>query len=431
MSQGKRGESRSSEIAVPLEAMTYGGEAIGRVDGKIIFVQGGIAGERVRAAVTDDRRRFARARVVEVIDASPHRVRPRCPHFGFDPTSCGGCQWQHIDTAAQMRFKADIVREQLERIGRIERASVRETIPSPDAWAYRNHARFGVTAEGQAGFQAARSNRIVPIGECHIVRPPIAEWLRASRQAHSGADWIDVRTSGDGDVTVWEGRLASNLQPFGCAHALSAAARRGRARRGRPPSSSYLIKGAAFQVSAASFFQVNTSLIETLVDLVLGGIRLSGGETVLDAYCGVGLFSRFLAPIAGRVIGIESSASAVADARENLSMFDNVELREGLVESALPGVGDRLDAVVVDPPRAGCAPKVIEAIIRRQVKRLVYVSCDPSTLARDARRLIDGGYELIDVQPLDMFPHTYHIECVARFERAGDAPTAGSGYTRA
>jgi 23S rRNA (uracil1939-C5)-methyltransferase len=408
MSERKRGEGQSSEMAVQLEAMTYGGEAIGRVDGKTIFVRGGIAGERVRAAVTDDRRRFARARVVEVIDASPHRVRPRCPHFGFDQTSCGGCHWQHIDYAAQLRFKADIVREQLKRIGRIERAPVRETIPSPDAWAYRNRARFGVTAEGKPGFQAARSNRIVPIGECHVVRPPIAEWLRASRQAHSGADWIDVRTSGDGDVTVWEGRLTSNLQS---------------------PTSGYLIKGAAFQVSAASFFQVNTDLIETLVDSVLGGIRLSGGETVLDAYCGVGLFSRFLAPIAGRVIGIESSASAVADARENLSMFDNVELREGLVESVLPGVGDRMDAVVVDPPRAGCAPKVIEAIIGRQAKRLVYVSCDPSTLARDARRLIDGGYELIDVQPLDMFPHTYHIECAARFERAGDAPTAGSGYT--
>lgn len=413
MNGRKQDEGQSSVTAMQLDAMTYGGEAIGRVDGKVTFVRGGIAGERVRAAIIEDRHRFARARVIEVIEASPHRVQPRCPHFGFDETSCGGCHWQHIDYAAQLRFKADIVREQLRRIGRIDHAPVRETIPSPDVWAYRNHARFGVTPEGQPGFQAARSNRVVPIDECHIVRPPIAEWLSAGGHSRDDLQWIDVRTSEDEGVSVWG---YSPHHPIDSPQSLAFVFR---------------IKDATFQVSAASFFQVNTSLIETLVDVVLSRIGLSGGETVLDAYCGVGLFSRFLAPIAGRVIGIESSASAVADARENLSMFENVEWREGLVESVLPDIGDRVGAAIVDPPRAGCGPKVIEAIVGKQVKRLIYVSCDPSTLARDARQLVDGGYDLIDVQPLDMFPHTYHIECVARFERAGDASTAGSRYTQA
>ncbi len=395
--------SQATETIIYLDAMTYGGEAIGRVDGKAFFVRGGIAGERVRAAVTDDRRRFARARTVEVMEASPHRVRPRCPHFGFDETSCGGCHWQHIDYAAQLRFKADIVREQLKRIGRIARPPVRETIPSPDVWAYRNHVQFGVTPEGKLGFQAARSNRVVPIDECHIVRSPIAEWLLANRRVDSDGERIEIRVSENEDLGVWRYGVHSTSP--------------------QSPLSIFQVKSATFRVSPASFFQVNTSLIETLVDLVLSGIGLSDGETVLDAYCGVGLFSRFLAPIAGQVIGIESSASAAADARQNLSLFDSVELREGLVESALPDIGDPIAAIVVDPPRAGCAPKVIEAIIGKQVKRLIYASCDPSTLARDARQLIDGGYELIDVQPLDMFPHTYHIECVARIERvSGESP---------
>jgi 23S rRNA (uracil1939-C5)-methyltransferase len=160
-------------------------------------------------------------------------------------------------------------------------------------------------------------------------------------------------------------------------------------------------------------------LIETLVDLAVGGLDLRGGESVLDAYCGVGLFSRFIAPVAGRVVGIESSPSAVADARVNLAPFSHVELHEGLVEDVLPGLPVTLDAAIVDPPRAGCGQKVIQAIIDKHVKRLVYVSCDPATLARDAGQLIDGGYWLIEVQPVDLFPHTYHIESMSSFSRSG------------
>ena len=183
------------------------------------------------------------------------------------------------------------------------------------------------------------------------------------------------------------------------------------------PTSNFHVLHSAFQVSHESFFQINTSLIETLVDLALRGLDLRGGETVLDAYCGVGLFTRFIAPMAGRVIGIEAGPSAVADALVNLAGFDNVELREGLVEKVLPSIEDSFDASIVDPPRAGCGPQVIQTLVDKQIKRLVYVSCDPSTLARDARQLIDGGYRLIEVQPVDMFPHTYHIESVSVFSR--------------
>ncbi|HLF27600.1 MAG TPA: class I SAM-dependent RNA methyltransferase [Anaerolineae bacterium] len=387
----RRNEAGNSTVVLRLESMTYGGDALGRADGKAIFVQGGIAGEQVRAAIIEERGRFARARVVEVLEPSPDRIEPRCAHFGFTATACGGCQWQHIAYAAQLRFKAEIVREQLRRIGRIDAAPVRETIPGP-AWSYRNHAQFSVAPEGRLGFQAARSKRVVAIDECHVVETPIAEWLKSARRRHT--DRVEVRVA-NGEyegVGVWE----SNLQS---------------------PTSTFQIKDAAFRVSAESFFQVNTALLETLVDQVSSKLDVHSGETVVDAYCGVGLFTHFIAPLAGQAIGIESSPSAIADARANLAQFENVELREGLVEDEFLGIGDSIDAVVLDPPRAGCGPKVIAALSERPVKRLVYVSCDPATLARDARQLLDGGYDLIEVQPVDMFPQTYHIEAIALFLR--------------
>ncbi len=185
--------------------------------------------------------------------------------------------------------------------------------------------------------------------------------------------------------------------------------------------STFHIRDAEFHVSDESFFQVNTSLIETLIDQVLSRLELRGGETIVDAYCGVGLFSRFIAPHVARVIGIESSSAALEDARRNLAAFDHVELHRGAVEDVLPSLADRIDTVVVDPPRAGCAPAVLQAVIARQIDRVVYVSCDPATLARDVRHLSDHGYALIDVQPIDLFPQTYHIETISLLLRSNHA----------
>jgi 23S rRNA (uracil1939-C5)-methyltransferase len=368
----------TADIVLQLDAMTYGGDAIGRVEGKAIFARGGIAGEQVRAEVIKDHGRFARARVLEVVEPSPDRVQPRCPHFGFEDTSCGGCAWQHMAYAAQLRWKAEIVREQLRRLGRISDAPVRNIIPSPDVWAYRNHAQFSVAPDGRLGFQAASSNSVVPIEVCYLLQPQILEWLRSAGRAQPEVKRVDVRFP-EPHSTV----------------------------------STFRIKAASFQVSAESFFQVNTSLVETLVDLVLARLDLHGGETVLDGYCGVGLFTRFVAPAAGQVIGVESSPGAVADARRNLAQFRHVELRQGLVERVLAALEAPVDVAIFDPPRAGCGPEVIRQIVARKIKRVVYVSCDPSTLARDARQLVDSGYRLMDVQPLDMFPHTFHIETVS------------------
>ena len=384
------------EITLRLDTMTYGGEALGRHAGQAVFVTGGLPGEVVRIAVEEDRARFARGRVLEVIEPSPDRVVPRCPHFGFDSAACGGCQWQHIDYAAQLRYKTAIVCEQLQRLGRVLAPPVRDIIPSPAIWQYRNHAQFHLTAAGRPGFRAARSHRVVAIDECHVVEPPLAEWLRLNRRATAQADRVSVRSG-----TLRADRLSGAAE--------------------------FHIKDAALRVSGESFFQVNTALIETLIDEVLAGLVPQPAETILDAYCGVGLFSRFLAPRAGRVIGVESSASAVGDFRVNLAGFDQVEIRHARVEEALAQLAEPLHAAVLDPPRAGCGPRVIEAVLARAIERVVYVSCDPATLARDVRRLIDGGYDLIEAQPIDLFPHTYHIETVALLRRADRAILGGDG----
>jgi 23S rRNA (uracil1939-C5)-methyltransferase len=367
--------------------MTYGGAALGRVEGKAIFVTGGLPGEVVRVAIEEDRAQFARARLLEVIEPSPDRITPRCPHFGFDATSCGGCHWQHIDYAAQLRFKTAIVREQLQRIGRIPDPPVRGIIPSPAIWQYRNHAQFHVTPQGELGFQAARSHRVTPIDQCLIIEPALQEWLHAEHEVdHSGEQRLSARTS-----SLQSPRRASNSQ--------------------------FPISNVQFHISPDSFFQVNTSLIETSVDQVLAKLELNKTDSVLDAYCGVGLFSRFIAPQVTRVIGIESSVSAQADFAINLAGYSNVEFHLGRVEQVLPKITTHFNAALFDPPRAGCGPQVLEAVVAQQIDRVVLVACDAATLARDLRSLLDWQYTLIEVQPIDLFPHTYHIETLAVLQR--------------
>ena len=380
---------RTRDITLRLDTLAYGGEALGRHEGKAIFVTGGLPGEVVRVVIEDDRARFARGRVIEVIEPSPDRIAPRCPHFGFDAAACGGCQWQHVDYAAQLRYKTAIVREQLQRLGRVPDPPVRDIIPSPAIWQYRNHAQFHFTEDGRPGFQTARSHRVVAIEECPVIEPPLTEWLRSNRQVAGRGNRLSVR------VGNTPGRLDG--------------------------ATTFLIKGATLRVSDESFFQVNTALIETLIDQVLAGCDPQPADTILDAYCGVGLFSRFLARRADRVIGVESSATAVGDFRINLAGFDRVEIHQGMVEDVLSQLTLPLHAVVLDPPRSGCGLRVIETVIARQIDRVVYVSCDPATLARDVRQLIDGGYGLLDAQPIDLFPHTYHIETVALLRRANRA----------
>ncbi len=391
----------TESFELDLTSMTHGGRALGRHEGRPIFVPFGIPGERVRVRITQDKRSYAFAEVEALITPSAERIEPRCKHFG----ACGGCHWQHIDYAAQLRFKRDVVVEQMARIGGLRDALVYPTIASPDVWMYRSHVTFHVTRAGRLGFVAVDDRTVIPIDECHIIRPELRDWFEQLKQGRfQPGERVRLQIGSEADRLI--ARSGSNAEPDDEANLASA------------EKVTYRIKQRSFQVTGGSFFQVNLPQAETLVDLVLERLDLRGDERVLDLYSGVGLFTAFLAERARRVTAVEVYAPAVRDAEINLSDFANVDFRVGTTETVLSAHKIQVDAAVIDPPRAGMKPKALEALIACQPRKIAYVSCDPSTLARDAKLLVANGYRLIDVQPVDMFPQTYHIESVAAFEKS-------------
>jgi 23S rRNA (uracil1939-C5)-methyltransferase len=401
-----------------VDQMAHGGHALGRHAGRAIFAPYTIPGERVAARITDDRTRYAFAECVTLLEPAPERVVPRCPHFG--PGRCGGCHFQHINYAAQLAFKRDVIIDQFTRIGSFENPIVRPAIPSPDTWSYRYHATFHVDGAGNLCFVGTDNDSLIPIEECHIIRSELLDLLdelnlnipeldRVRLQVGSAGDLMVILSTEDDqapelvvDLPVSINFLLSDNEPvnlIGSSHV------------------TYTARGRDFRVTAGGFFQVNLPQAEALVDLVLEKLDLRGDESVLDLYAGVGLFTAFIAERASLVTSVESYPPAVTDADENLSDLDNVDLIEGSVETVLPNLADSYDAAVLDPPRTGVDVRALDALDALAPHTIVYVSCEPSTLARDAKRLAHKGYQLVDVQPVDMFPQTYHIECVAHFAR--------------
>jgi 23S rRNA (uracil1939-C5)-methyltransferase len=408
-------------FTLQLTTITHGDAALGRHEGRAVFVPYALPGETVRAEIVEDKGRYANARLVEVLEPSPDRVEPPCPYFGAD--GCGGCQWQHADYQAQLRFKAEIVADQLARIGKIADPTVRPAIPDPSGWAYRNHAQFHPAPGGALGFQAAASNRTVAIDECPILHPLLADLYATLDLELEGLLRLSLRAGTQtGDrMLVFEMNddlppsLESDL-PVSCVLLLSDG------QHVNLIGSNHIaevVAGRAYRISAPSFFQVNTPQAEQLVQLVTGYLDLKGSEVVLDAYCGVGLFTARLAERVGLVVGIELAPAAVEDLLENTAEFDNVDVIEGPVEAVLPDLDMAFDAAVVDPPRAGLDRLALDALVEHRPARLAYVSCDPATLARDAGRLTAAGYRLVEVQPVDLFPQTYHVESVALFTHGG------------
>ncbi len=405
-------------ITFQLTTMAHGGDALGRHEGKVIFVPYALPDEVVRVEITNDKGHYAFGRLVEVLEPSPDRVEPTCPYFGQE--GCGGCQWQHIDYQAQVRLKARIVADQLERIGKIEEPPMQPPLAAPSAWSYRNHAQFHPAPGANLGFQKATGDEVMAIERCPILHPLLAD-------LYAILDLTDlpglVRLVMRAGTATGDRLIAFEMEedrppaletdePVSCVLMLSEG---GHANLIGDNYITEQVAGHTYRISASSFFQVNTSQAAELVRLVLDYLDLQGDETVLDAYCGVGLFTTHLAEQAGLVIGVESAPAAVDDLLENTTEVDNVEIIEGAVEDVLPDVSVSLDAAVVDPPRGGLDRFALDALVDRGPSRIVYVSCDPATLGRDAKRLMRDGYRLIEVQPVDMFPQTYHIESVALF----------------
>jgi 23S rRNA (uracil1939-C5)-methyltransferase len=410
---------QSSIHVVEITTLVYGGDGLGRLpDGRAVFVPFCLPGERVRIQITEEKPRHARAELLEVLSPSPLRIQPRCLHFGI----CGGCQYQHLAYEDQVRFKTEIVREQLQRIGGIPEPAVNPIIPSPAPFYYRNNMQLHLTSDGKLGYFEARIPRVFAISECHLPEADLNEvWPRLDMEAFPGLERIELRLDASGEVLVtFESSQPEEIpemeldMPLSVVH-LSPA---GPIVMAGDDHVVMEVLGRPFFLSAGSFFQVNTPQAAAMVQYLLQQLPLKPDSTVLDVYCGVGLFSAFLAPRVGRLIGIESSPFASQDFRRtNLDEFDNVEIYEGAAEDVLPQLDIHPDIILVDPPRAGILPKALDRIIDMQPKTLAYVSCDPATLARDIKRLRRSGFELVSVQPFDMFPQTAHIETVVLMQR--------------
>jgi 23S rRNA (uracil1939-C5)-methyltransferase len=412
------------EVDVELTDAAFGGEALGHLsDGRVVFVPRGLPGELVRAQIVEERRDFARGDVLSVLRAAPERIEAPCAHYA---EGCGGCSWQHASYPAQLRLKQAIVVDQLRRIGHFQEADdlVREPLGMLDPSRYRNQARFTVGRRfGELCFTYRSSHRLLRINHCWIVHPRIQEVLQ---RAQGRLADIERRLH---QVSV---RVGANTDQLLISPALPEIPE-------LESGQAYLeeeLLGRRFRLQPPSFFQVNTrreqravppqirhplvpipadglSMAELLALLVLDRVEPDPSDVVVDAYSGVGTFALLLAPLVREAIGIEEAKSAVKDAEHNATGVDNVRFIQAKTECALPGLDARPAAVVLDPARAGCHPDVLRALLQTRPSRVVYVSCDPSTLARDLRILVDGGYHLHEVQPLDMFPQTYHIECVA------------------
>ena len=390
-------------LRVRLQGWGRLGEALAQHEDVPLFVFGGIDGEDVEVEVVRRHRRYLAARVVRVLEPSPHRIEPPCPHFG----ACTGCQWQHITEEHQRELKRLAVVDALERIGGLDDAAVADIIPAPAPFGYRNHARFTVGPQGALGYVNRESRRFVSIDRCMLMDEAINTTLDQLQGNCADTTQLSVRYgTGTGDVLV-QPTLRNPDVP------IATGQKHFRERMG----------GHVFRVGSPSFFQVNTPQAERMVDLIREELELAGDELVADVYAGVGTFAVLLAPHCGHVIAIEESSAAMDDAEVNCEGIPNLELLRARAEDALAEMERCPDAIVLDPPRAGCAPSMLESLVRLRPKKIVYVSCDPSTLARDLKVLCAGGFQLRKVQPIDMFPQTHHVECVATLV-AGDADPA-------
>ncbi|MFI6507641.1 class I SAM-dependent RNA methyltransferase [Streptosporangium sp. NPDC050855] len=406
-------------IELTVGPVAHGGWCVARHDGRVVFVRHALPGERVMAEITEETSRFLRADAVEILEPSADRVTPPCPFAG--PGLCGGCDWQHASLDAQRRLKTDVVAEQLSRLAGIDWKGTVEEVPgAPDGLGWRTRVQFAVDREGGLGLRRHRSHDIQPVDLCLIAHPEV-ENVGAEVMNWRNASSVEVIASSTGDQAVViapKPRRTVAVPDLDTSVAVFVDEGKGRSRvvHGR----NHLVERVGerdFQVTGSGFWQVHPGTAATLLDAVLEFAAPQPGEWALDLYCGVGLFAAGLAEAVGpegAVFGVESESVAVRDAERNLRDLPQVRFARGRVENALERFGiERADLVVVDPPRAGLGRDVIAGLTGLQATRIVYVSCDPATLARDLAWFAERGYSLADLRAFDAFPMTHHVECVA------------------
>src|SRR3954470_23735906 len=414
---GQRGPSwvgRRFEVTVG--PVAHGGHCVARHEGRVVFVRHALPGERVVVEVTEDRHKgFCRADAIEVLVAAPDRVERPCPYSG--PGKCGGCDWQHVSHEGQLALKADVVREQLSRLAHLDLPVVVEALPGgPLRW--RSRARFAVDRTGAPGLRRHRSHDVVPLDDCPITVEPAAQAVLGQRWPGAGA--VDVAIDSAGVVTTT--RLDRRGAPQST-RVLRPGAEVPEEPAGRAQRSA---GGRDWEVEGTGFWQVHPAAADALVGAVTGAAAVQPGETVLDLYAGAGLFGGALAPGVGdegRVVCVESDPAACAAADANLADLPQAEVWQGDIdveglEGLLGELGGPPDVVVLDPPRSGLGAPGSRLLAGTGARAVVYVACDPASLARDVGAFAEAGYRLAAIRGFDAFPMTAHVECVALLEPA-------------
>ncbi len=437
-----RAPRRGEQLELEVDSLAFGGRGVARADGFVVFVAGALPGDRVRAEVTKGKKRFAEARTVEVLRPSGDRLPDRCLHGG-EP--CPGAPWQGLPYERQLHHKQEQVAEALNRIGGLEGFELEEIVPAAQQWRYRNKLEYSFGEEGEEltlGFHArGRWDLIVDVEDCHLASEPGNEARNAVRE------WARAEAVPAWDARARRGVLRNLVVREGCRSGqVQTRLVTTKARFPRPPVDLHTIVegesgssdgptgvlgaerlreelcGLELEMSHAAFFQTNTEMAERLYAVAGELAGLSGSERIFDLFCGIGTIGLTMAARAGEVWGLEIVPEAIADAERN-ARANGIENARFLAANARTGVrplveqAGRPDVVVVDPPRAGLSQKIVRRVIECEAKRIVYVSCNPTTLAPNAAQLGEAGYRLARVRPVDMFPQTPHIECVALFEK--------------
>lgn len=445
-------------VEIEIDDLAFDGKSVGKLDGKVVFCNGGLPGERVKVEIYRSKPRYSQAKVLEILRKGDDRIPAVCEH----DHECGGCTWQDLNYEKQLYYKKNQVEQTLRRLGKLDSVVVHDVLRADSLFEYRNKMEFSFHTTDDSFtlglHRRGRWDEIFDLNRCHLCSPAysdIVRWMRefvktknipvydvATHEGfmrflmiregkNTGQLMINVVTN-YGDLS-YQDELVRGLTSQFPSIATIVHNQNGQKSNIAAGEIETIIYGpgyieekigdAVFRVRANSFFQTNTHQTERLYQTGFDQLTLSGDERVLDLYCGTGTIGILLAPRVKEVIGVELVPDAIVAARENagLNGTANIEFIEGNVKDVIKRYGEEaqpFDVIIVDPPRAGIHPKALKRVIELQPPQLLYISCNPATFARDAQTLTEAGYDLPDVRPVDMFPHTMHIELVGLFRRS-------------
>ena len=391
------------QFQTTLDGINDSGETLSEIRGAPVEVTGGLPGEKV---VVEVQKRFPErivAKVVEVLEQAEERVVPECEYF----LTCSGCQWQHASYDYQLQLKQARVQREIDKYQSLSQVVVAATIGSESQLGYRNHGRFTVGKKddgGKIGYINAVTRRFVKIDRCLLMNEQINKVLDLAQDNVAGQTQMAIRAGSNTDSMLIQPRM--NLSHIGLVTG--------------EQHYEEEVRGFRFRVASSSFFQVNTSQLSRAIDEVRDLLDLDGTEVMVDAYCGVGVFTVLLAPYVRKIVGIEESASAIEDAGLNSKDILNIEFVEGKTEHILNTLNQHIDVLLLDPPRVGCHPDVLDSVIKLKPEKVLMISCEPEAMARDLNLLCSTGiYSLETIRRVDMFPQTRHVETISMLRLQG------------